>query len=242
MEEKQQVKSKKRVTDHGEVFTAEREVNAMLDLVKQETERIDSRFLEPACGDGNFLSEILRRKLTVVERNYKRNTHDYEKYSILALMSIYGVDIMLDNVIECRARLLEIWKEKYYAICKKNATKKAEEVAAYILSKNVICGNALTMMQVDENCNDTKKHITFSEWSFVIGDNVKRRDFRLDQLLDGSNQYKRDMRTDFEFDPETKSFIPKPIAEYPVTDYLNLPDVEDIEEKKEEEFEQLSFF
>ena len=113
MEEKQQVKSKKRVTDHGEVFTAEREVNAMLDLVKQETERIDSRFLEPACGDGNFLSEILRRKLTVVERNYKRNTHDYEKYSILALMSIYGVDIMLDNVIECRARLLEIWKEKY---------------------------------------------------------------------------------------------------------------------------------
>lgn len=98
------------------------------------------------------------------------------------------------------------------------------------------------MMQVDENCNDTKKHITFSEWSFVIGDNVKRRDFRLDQLLDGSNQYKRDMRTDFEFDPETKSFIPKPIAEYPVTDYLNLPDVEDIEEKKEEEFEQLSFF
>lgn len=242
MEEKQQVKSKKRVTDHGEVFTAEREVNAMLDLVKQETERIDSRFLEPACGDGNFLSEILRRKLTVVERNYKRNTHDYEKYSILALMSIYGVDIMLDNVIECRARLLEIWKEKYYAICKKNATKEAEEVAAYILSKNVICGNALTMMQVDENCNDTKKHITFSEWSFVIGDNVKRRDFRLDQLLDGSNQYKRDMRTDFEFDPETKSFIPKPIAEYPVTDYLNLPDVEDIEEKKEEEFEQLSFF
>ena len=242
MEEKQQVKSKKRVTDHGEVFTAEREVNAMLDLVKQETERIDSRFLEPACGDGNFLSEILRRKLTVVERNYKRNTHDYEKYFILALMSIYGVDIMLDNVIECRARLLEIWKEKYYAICKKNATKEAEEVAAYILSKNVICGNALTMMQVDENCNDTKKHITFSEWSFVIGDNVKRRDFRLDQLLDGSNQYKRDMRTDFEFDPETKSFIPKPIAEYPVTDYLNLPDVEDIEEKKEEEFEQLSFF
>lgn len=242
MEEKQQVKSKKRVTDHGEVFTAEREVNAMLDLVKQETERIDSRFLEPACGDGNFLSEILRRKLTVVERNYKRNAHDYEKYSILALMSIYGVDIMMDNVIDCRARLLEIWKEKYYAICKKNATKEAEEVAAYILSKNVICGNALTMMQVDENCNDTKKYITFSEWSFVIGDNVKRRDFRLDQLLDGGNQYKRDMRTDFEFDPETKSFIPKPIAEYPVTNYLNLPDVEDIEEKKEEEFEQLSFF
>lgn len=243
MEEKQQVKSKKRVTDHGEVFTAEREVNAMLDLVKQETERIDSRFLEPACGDGNFLSEILRRKLTVVERNYKRNTHDYEKYSILALMSIYGVDIMLDNVIECRARLLEIWKEKYYAICKKNATKEAEEVAAYILSKNVICGNALTMMQVDENCNDTKKYITFSEWSFVTGDMVKRRDYRLDQLLNGNNALERDMRVDWEFDPETKSYIPAPIAEYDITSYFRLPYVEDIKTNSEiKELEQLSFF
>ena len=101
-EEKQQVKSKQRVVDRGEVFTAEREVNAMLDLVKQETERIDSRFLEPACGDGNFLAEILRRKLDVVERNYKRSQADYEKYAVLALMSMYGVDIMQDNVEECR--------------------------------------------------------------------------------------------------------------------------------------------
>ena len=77
-----QVKSKQRVADHGEVFTAEREVNAMLDLVKQETERIDSRFLEPACGDGNFLAEILRRKLAVVKANYRRNPADYEKYQI----------------------------------------------------------------------------------------------------------------------------------------------------------------
>lgn len=74
-----QIKSKKRVADHGEVFTAEREVNAMLDLVKQETERVDSRFLEPACGDGNFLAEILRRKLKEVRRKYKRSPFDYEK-------------------------------------------------------------------------------------------------------------------------------------------------------------------
>ena len=160
MEEKQQVKSKQRVAERGEVFTAEREVNAMLDLVKQETERIDSRFLEPACGDGNFLSEILKRKLSVVEKNYKKNAHDYEKYSLLALMSIYGVDIMSDNVVDCRARLFDIWKEKYNTVCKKNATGKAEKAAKYILDKNIICGNALTMMQVDENCNDTKKYIT----------------------------------------------------------------------------------
>ena len=110
-----QVKSKKRVADHGEVFTAEREVNAMLDLVKQETERIDSRFLEPACGDGNFLAEILRRKLAVVLRQYGKSPADYEKYAVLAASSIYGVDILQDNVEACRARLFEIWDAQYTA-------------------------------------------------------------------------------------------------------------------------------
>ena len=76
--ETKQVKSKKRVTDHGEVFTAASEVNAMLDLVKHETERIDSRFLEPACGNGNFLIEILKRKLHIVEGRYSKSQLDYE--------------------------------------------------------------------------------------------------------------------------------------------------------------------
>ena len=93
-----QVKTKKRVADHGEVFTADRDVNAMLDLVKQETDRIDSRFLEPACGDGNFLAEILRRKLTVVKRKYRKSPIDYEKHAVLAATSIYGVDILQENV------------------------------------------------------------------------------------------------------------------------------------------------
>ena len=96
-----QVKSKKRVTDHGEVFTSEREVNAMLELVKQETERIDSRFLEPACGNGNFLAEVLRRKLAIVEKKYKKSQLEYERYAILAVSSIYGVDILEDNAQEC---------------------------------------------------------------------------------------------------------------------------------------------
>ena len=100
-----QVKSKQRVADHGEVFTAEREVEAMCDLVKQETERIDSRFLEPACGDGNFLSVILKRKLAIVKKKYKRSAYDWERNSLLALGSLYGVDIMLDNVVACQERL-----------------------------------------------------------------------------------------------------------------------------------------
>ena len=92
-----QIKSKKRVAEYGEVFTAEREVKAMCDLVAQECDRIDSRFLEPACGDGNFLAEILTRKLTTVKKLYKSNPYDFERYSVLAITSLYGVDIMQDN-------------------------------------------------------------------------------------------------------------------------------------------------
>jgi len=108
-----QVVSKKRVADHGEVFTSNREVNAMLDLVKQETERIESRFLEPACGTGNFLVEVLKRKLAVVENRYSKNQLEYERYAILALSSIYGVDILQDNVQTCRDRLLGIFTHYY---------------------------------------------------------------------------------------------------------------------------------
>src|SRR3974377_287441 len=104
----EQVKSKRRVAEHGEVFTSEREVNAMLDLVKQETERIDSRFLEPACGTGNFLTEVLHRKLRVVEKNYRRSQLEFERNLILAVSSIYGIDILEDNVIACRQRLFDI--------------------------------------------------------------------------------------------------------------------------------------
>ena len=108
-----QVKSKQRVADHGEVFTAEREVNAMLDLVKQETERIESRFLEPACGEGAFLTEILRRKLAVVKKRYGKSPFDYERYAVLAVSSIYGVDILADNAEVCRSNLFDIWNREY---------------------------------------------------------------------------------------------------------------------------------
>jgi type I restriction-modification system DNA methylase subunit len=110
-----QVKSKQRVADHGEVFTAEREVKAMCDLVSDECQNIYSRFLEPACGDGNFLSEILSRKLAVVKKKYRRSPLDYEKNAILALSSVYGVDILLDNAIACRERLFALW-DRYYFI------------------------------------------------------------------------------------------------------------------------------
>lgn len=176
--EQVQVKSRQRVTDHGEVFTAPREVNAMLDLVKPETERIDSRFLEPACGDGNFLVEILRRKLVVVKRKYKRSHLDYEKNSILAITSIYGVDILKDNVEACRDRLFEIWNNEYTEICKKDANDESREAVKFILERNILCGDALTMRANDGG------PIIFSEWAFITGSNLQRSEYRLDKLLD----------------------------------------------------------
>ena len=144
-----QIKSRERVADHGEVFTNEREVNAMLDLVKDETERIESRFLEPACGDGNFLAEVLRRKLAVVKKQYGRSKSEFEKYSILALSSIYGVDIMEDNTEECRERLFFIWNEAYSKQCGAEVNDTCREAAKYILEHNILCGDALTMLRND---------------------------------------------------------------------------------------------
>ena len=139
-----QVKSKQRVADHGEVFTAEREVKAMCDLVKTETARIDSRFLEPACGDGNFLAEILSRKLAVVKKKYKKFPMDYEKNSILAVSSLYGVDILQDNCEACRERLYRMWDKEYKAVCKKEVSEDCRRSVRFILSRNIVCGNALS--------------------------------------------------------------------------------------------------
>ena len=134
---KKQIKSKERVAEHGEVFTGEREVNAMLDLVKSETERIESRFLEPACGDGNFLAEILRRKLKVALKasKYKGKlfTADYEKKAILALCSIYGVELLQDNTETCRERLFDIWNKEYTKRIKTEASDVARNVAKFVL-------------------------------------------------------------------------------------------------------------
>lgn len=184
---KTQTKSKERVREHGEVFTAEREVKAMCDLVKDETERIDSRFLEPACGDGNFLAEILKRKLAVVRKKYGKSPLDYEKNSLLAASSIYGVDILQDNVIACRARMFDIWNREYTAVCKKECDDQTREAVRFILSRNIVCGNALTLKCVGENGNDTDEPIIFSEWAFITGSMLQRSDYTFAELLEDDN-------------------------------------------------------
>ena len=178
-----QIKSKERVAQRGEVFTAEREVNAMLDLVANECLRPDSRFLEPACGDGNFLSAILRRKLSELKRKYKKSPRDYEKLSIVAIGSLYGVDIMNDNVEACRQRLFSIWDEEYSAHCKADASDEARQAARFIISRNIINGNALTLMCVDAEGNDTKAPIVFSEWTLISNNQMQRSDYTMADLL-----------------------------------------------------------
>lgn len=182
-QESSQIKSKERVSLHGEVFTAEREVNAMLDLVASECLRPDSRFLEPACGDGNFLSAILKRKLTELRRKYKKSTHDYEKMAIVAIGSLYGVDIMNDNVIACRERLFGIWDAEYTSHCKGKTSDETREAARFIISRNIINGNALTLMCVDSEGKDTKAPIVFSEWTLIGGTQMQRSDYTMADLL-----------------------------------------------------------
>ena len=186
-----QIKSKQRVADHGEVMTGEREVNAMLDLVKQETERVDSRFLEPACGDGNFLAEILRRKLEAAKRRAipprkkKPLPAEFERQSVIAITSVYGVDILMDNVLACRERLYQIWNESYEAVCGREVNEDCRAAVRFILSRNIVCGNALSMKTVDENGTDTNEPIVFSEWAFIMGTKLQRKDYRFDKLLAG---------------------------------------------------------
>ena len=134
--EAKQVISKQRVSDHGEVFTAKREVDAMLDLVKHETDRIESRFLEPACGTGNFLAEVLDRKLAVVTSRYGKSQADWERYAIIAVSSIYGIDILPDNVNECRERLFKPFNK-----CRDEVKRSVQ----YILDRNIVCGDALSL-------------------------------------------------------------------------------------------------
>jgi len=213
-----QVVSKQRVADHGEVLTGKREVNAMLDLVKQETERIDSRFLEPACGTGNFLSEILERKLRVVEARYSKSQLDYERYAILAVSSIYGIDILEDNVQHCRHRLFGIFDLNYLRLFKNKTNDDCRESVRYILERNIIRGDALTLKTVGDN----PQPIVFSEWSPVNGSMLKRRDFTFHGLLMHESMKELPLFSDLGEDV----FIPTPEKEYPLTHFLEVADVD----------------
>lgn len=172
MERDALIKSKKRVSDHGEVFTPPWLVEAMLDLVKEESERIDSRFLEPACGSGNFLVGALKRKLAAVELKFGKSEFEKRHYGLLGLMCIYGIELLEDNIAECRANLLEIIAA-YLAVA---ADDEVYHAASFVLSCNLVHGDAMTMKTIGG------QPISFAEWGYVGKGKFQRRDFRLDAL------------------------------------------------------------
>ena len=169
-------KSKQRVADHGEVFTPAWMVEAMLDLVKGETERIDARFLEPACGSGNFLVRILQRKLAVVELKFGKSEFEKQHYALLALMCTYGIELLVDNIAECRANMLEILAN-YLNLEESDDLYRS---ASYVLAQNLVHGDALTMLTHDG------QPITFAEWGYLGKGKFQRRDFRFDVLTHSS--------------------------------------------------------
>lgn len=213
-----QVISKQRVADHGEVLTAEREVNAMLDMVHNELERIDSRFLEPACGSGNFLAPVCEQKLTLIKKRYGKSQLEFERYAVVATGSVYGIDILQDNVILCRERLFTIFDEFYTTLYRKKSKDSVRNVVRFILDKNILWGDALSLKTVTEQ----PKPIVFSEWSLVRGSMIKRRDFSFEELMPGNSGKANLFRQAEISDLGAPAFIPSPVQEYPLTHFLSL--------------------
>lgn len=208
----QQIKDKSRVSNFGEVLTSKREVLDMLNLVNTETSRLDSRFLEPACGDGNFLIEVLNFKLDILEKNYSKNQYEFEKFSIQIFTSIYGIDILEDNIISARERLFNQYFDLYNKKFKSNINQKLLDCIKYILKLNLVHADALSLKKIK---ND--KFIIFSEWS-LVNDKIKRRDFEFKNLIDYAPFEKGTLFSDL----GDEVIIPSPIKEYPLTHFLDI--------------------
>ena len=215
LEKEIQVKSSDRVRNHGEVLTARREVEAMLDLVKNESERIDSRFLEPACGDGNFLVAILERKLKTVASRYKTKKVDFEVQMLSALASIYGIDLLEDNVELAIDRMLKIACDCYKNTLRVKPDDEFQTIMRFILVKNILQGDSL---------NGIDK-IIFTQWT-LVGYKFKREEFSFAQLNQQAEIMNTPLFASLTNDKGEDVFIPQPIKEYPLTFYRNLGGLE----------------
>ena len=204
-----QVKNRDRVTKFAEVNTSEREVKNMLNLVSEETNRLDARFLESACGDGNFLIEILNRKMEVLIKNFKKNQYEFERNSIVVIGSLYGIDILNDNVVIARERLFKKYFEIYKDLFINKIDKKFVDSIKYIIEKNIVQGNSLTLKKVNIN-----KPILLSQWS-IIEDKVKRREYSFANLVSYSPFEKDNLFSDLGQEVE----IPKTENDYELIKY-----------------------
>lgn len=173
------VRSKQRKADHGEVFTPPELVEAMIGLIQAEADRIDSRFLEPACGSGNFLAPVLLRKLAIADARYRKSQFERRHHALLGLMSIYGIELLTDNVEECRRNLLKVFAGHLGL----DGSSEWWLAADRVLRVNIVNGDALSM----ETCASPPAPITFPEWSYLGKGRFRRRDFRFDTLTQMSS-------------------------------------------------------
>tara|TARA_B100002051_G_C16620871_1_gene578152 strand:+ start:192 stop:842 length:651 start_codon:yes stop_codon:yes gene_type:complete len=203
------IKSKQRIVDFGEVNTNSKTVTKMVDLVNVEFEKLDSRFLEPACGDGNFLCEVLSRKMDFVKSKYYKYQVDYEKYSIQACSSIYGIDLLDDNVVDARNRLNEIFNIHYsknFDDINENVTKSVKK----IFELNIVQGDALSF-KCGKNMDQS---IILPEWS-LIDNSLKRRDFAFKDFIAYSPIKEPNLFSEL----GEKAFVPEPVKDWPLTKY-----------------------
>lgn len=184
---KKQIKSKKRVNDYGEVFTADKEVNAMLDLVNDEIEKIDSTVLEPACGEGAFILKIFERKMNIVKQ-YSWNGWIKEFMILRAVSGIYGVDIQKDNVMICRKKLF-IKAQSYITNPTNGFTKMLHE----LIERNIICGNTISASTI------SNKPLIFNEWFFKTNGEILRKQVKYTDLLENDGECNSNKRS-FKYD------------------------------------------
>lgn len=216
MQETQLIKSKDRVRDHGEVFTPDFIVEDMLKLVENETHRLDSRFLEPACGDGNFLIKVLEKKLSIVAKQYRRNQLDYEKYMFISVASIYGIDLLRDNVHHAQDRLYKLAQEEYQKIRKKKIKDQFLKSLQFVLSKNIVQWDALSLKDTNG------QPIHFTEWSFVWWYKIKRREYTFEELITQDKGNEGLFSDHLQSDHGKSVFLPQPSIEHPTVHFLAL--------------------
>ena len=210
------IKGKERVENFGEVNTSAKEIDGILDMLVNEVNRVDSKFYEPACGDGNFLTEILKRKINFIEAKYKKNKNSFQRNLFLIVCNLYGVDILQDNIFICRERLLNILKDTCYRNLKNCSYEKLIDSMKFVISKNILWGDALTLERVD-----SQTPIIFSEWSFVNKNLVKRINYKLSSIVESEFILDTPLFSDLGEDV----YMPSPVKVFELQNYLDLKDV-----------------
>ncbi len=189
----------------------------MIDLVRYEAESIESRFLEPACGTGNFLVPILERKMARVKRDYRRSQFEFERNAVIAVGSIYGIDLLSDNVEACRGRLFYVFDSVYLSLYKGRCKEPIRDAVRFILGKNIITGNALTLKTEGNH----PESIIFSHWSPLHG-KIKRRDYFFEELIPKDETSDSLFATKQLSDEGNPIFLPKSIRSFPLVSILRL--------------------